>query len=287
MEERSEASSYLLEMAAYNAHVYASQLQARAVIVTGSAAEGVCDFYSDLDMIVYYDTLPSEEELLQACQHNQGQERKLMGPRGEDEVGETYLVRGVECQFGHTTIKAWERDIATVLERLDVTSPLQKALSGMLDALPLHGKQLVRDWQARLALYPTSLAEAMVRHYLTFFPLWGLQERLASRDATIWTYQILVETAQSLLGVLAGLNRRYYSSFQFKRTRRFVAQLPIAPVQFADRLEAIFHSAPLTSVLQVEALVQETVALVELHMPQIGTTRVRGRIGWRQPAWQA
>ena len=47
------------------------------------------------------------------------------------------------------------------------------------------------------------LAEAMVKHYLTFFPIWMLGDYIAPRDATIWTNQVLTETAQHLLGVLA------------------------------------------------------------------------------------
>src|SRR5579885_3368023 len=131
--QASEASLYLRELAARIARVYASHPQTRAIILTGSAAEGVSDFYSDIDLIVYYDTLPSEEELLAACRQNHGEERMPLGPYSQDEFAETYRVAGVECQVAHTTITGWEREIATILEKLDVTSPIQKALSGLLE----------------------------------------------------------------------------------------------------------------------------------------------------------
>src|SRR5689334_9801464 len=130
-EHSNDTSRYLLALAQRNAQVYASHPNTRAIIVTGSVAEGVSDFYSDLDMIIYYNKLPSEEELFRAYQQNQGVERRPLGERSEEEAGESYKVHGVECQFGHTTIAAWERDIATVLEQLDVMSPLQKSLAGM------------------------------------------------------------------------------------------------------------------------------------------------------------
>lgn len=280
-----EASRSLLAIAQRITEVYAAQLTAQAIMVTGSVAEGISDFYSDLDIILYYDTLPSEEQLLAALEQNQGQKRTLLGERSDDAVIETYMVQGVECQLAHTTIAAWERDMATVLEQLDVTTPLQKALSGMLEAIPLHGEPLILDWQEQLAHYPDALAEAMVRHYLTFFPLWGLQGRLATRDATIWVQQLLVETADNLLGVLAGLNRRYYSSFQFKRTRRFLAQLPLAPAQCADRLESLFHMDMPAAAEEAKALVRETVLLVEQQMPQIEVTRVQKWLDWQEQPW--
>lgn len=286
-QQASEASRSLLALARRNAQAYATHPNARAIIVTGSAAEGVSDYYSDLDMILYYDALPSEDEFMAALRQNEGLDRRLLGQAGGEEMMEAYTVNGVECQCAHTTIAAWERDIATVLEHLDVTTPLQKALAGMLEALPLYGEPLVRRWQARLADYPEALARAMVEHYLAVFPLWGLQDYLALRDATIWVNEVLVEAAQHLLCVLAGLNRKYYSSFQFKRLHRFVARLDIAPSRFADRLEAIFHADVASSAVKLEELVRETVALVDEHMPQVDTSRVHARLGWRHQAWEA
>ncbi len=281
-----EASQYLLTLGKRNAQVYTTLPGTKAILITGSASEGLSDFYSDLDMIVYHHTLPSEEALLAACQQNEGEGRRLYGERSEGECVETYLVHGIECQFGHTTIAVWERDMALVLEQLDVTSPIQKALSGMHDAIPLYGKSLIRHWQTKLANYPDILAEAMVRHNLTFSPLWVLQERIATRDATIWRNQMLVETAHHLIGVLAGLNRLYYSSFQFKRMHRFIAQMNIAPATFADRLEVLFHSDPVSLATQLKELVQETVSLVEQRMPQIETAQVHRMLEWQEQAWK-
>lgn len=281
-----EASQYLLTLGERNAQAYASLPSTRAIIITGSASEGVSDFYSDLDMIVYHDTLPSEEALLAACQQNQGEGRRLYGGRGEEECMEVYMVHGIECQVAHTTIAAWERDIALVLEQLDITSPIQKALSGMHEAIPLYGESLIRQWQTRLANYPDTLAEAMVKHNLTFSPLWVLQERLATRDATVWHYQMLVDTAYHLLGVLAGLNHLYYSSFQFKRMHRFVAQMSIAPTNFADRLEFLFHADLASTATQLKELVQEIVALVEQHMPHIDTSHAHMMLEWPEQAWE-
>jgi hypothetical protein len=282
--QSSEASDFLLALARRNMQVYAAHPSARAILVTGSAAEGVSDFYSDLDMILYYEKLPAAEELSNASQHNQGEGRRILAS-GEDELLEAYQVQGVECQFAHATIATWERDIATVLEDLDVTTPLQKALAGTLVAVPLYGEPLIRGWQARIAAYPEALAQAMVSHYLDFFPIWSIQQRMITRDATVWMQQLLVETAYNLLGVLAGLNRCYYSSFQFKRMRHFITQLTITPIDFVDRLEAVFHADIPSAISQIEALVRETVALVEQHMPNIDTTSARQRLERRQVAW--
>jgi predicted nucleotidyltransferase len=286
MSQPTEASQYLLKLAQKNAKAYAALPYTKAIMVTGSVAEGLSDVYSDIDMIVYYDKLPSEEEMLAASEKNGGTDRKPLGERTEDEYGEAYTVHGVQCQVGHSIIAAWDRDVATVLEGLDVTTVFQKALSGMLHAIPLYGELLIRQWQAKLAAYPEALAEAMVKHYMSFFPLWYLTDHIAARDATVWRYQILTEIAQNLLGVLSGLNHMYYSSFQFKRMHYFVAQMTKTPADFSARVDALFQANSIDAAFQAEALVQETVAFVEQHMPNIDTTAIRRSLGRRQQPWE-
>jgi hypothetical protein len=282
-----EASVYLLELAARNAQAYTTLPQTRAAMVTGSAAEGLSDFYSDIDMTIYYEELPAEEELHAARRRNQGSERIwLLGDREDGGFAEAYLVKGVECQIGHVTIANWERDMATVMEQLEVQSPLQKALSGTLDCLPLYGETLIQQWKDRIADYPDALAQAMVEKHLQFFPVWFLQERFLVRDATLWLHQIRVESIQNIFGVLAGLNRLYYSTFQFKRMHAFLRKMKIAPDNLADRIEWLLQADPQNAVHLLESLVTDTVALVAQHMPQVDTSTVQKRLGLRQQVWQ-
>ncbi|MEM9769582.1 MAG: hypothetical protein AAF892_17100 [Cyanobacteria bacterium P01_D01_bin.71] len=282
-----DQSQHLLDLAKRNIKAYIANSKTKAAMVSGSVAEGLCDEYSDCDMSIYYDELPSEAELQLARQQNQGSERLwILGDRKDGGFAESYLVKGVECQFGHVTIAQWEEDISNILEGYDLQSPLMKAMSGTLIGIPLYGETLIQQWKAKIANYPDKLAQKMVRHYLKFFAIWGMWEKFAERDTTLWYYQILVESAQNLLGVLSGLNRLYYTTFQFKRMGRFIEQMEIAPENLAARLENLFNQKPSIAVNQLEALVLETVKLVEIHMPQVDTSSAKRRLGWRQQPWE-
>jgi hypothetical protein len=281
-----DRNRYLLQLAKHTAEVYIANPKTKAAMVTGSVAEGLCDEYSDCEMFFYYDELPSMEELCLARQQNQGSEPLWsVGSPEEGVLGESYLVNGVEFQIGHETIANWEKEIFTILEEFDL-SPMMKAMSGTLIGIPLYGEPLIRQWKARIANYPDGLAQRMVEHYLKFFAIWGVQEKLARRDTTLWYHQILVESAQNILGVLSGLNRVYYTTFQFKRMSRFVMQMKIAPKNLTDRLESLFNQATPVAVNELEALVRETVELVEIHMPQIDTSSAKQKLGWRQQPWK-
>lgn len=108
---------------------------------------------------------------------------------------------------------------------------------------------------------------------------------MATRDATLWYYETPVETCQDLLGVLAGINRLYFSKFQFKRMHAFVGQMAVAPVNVADRVDRLFTAPPNVAVVDIERLVSETVTLVETHMLEIDTTPIRSELGKRDQPW--
>ncbi|BAT55173.1 hypothetical protein NOS3756_41520 [Nostoc sp. NIES-3756] len=282
-----DKNEYLLELVQRNVKAYIANSKTKAVMLTGSVAEGLGDEYSDCDVMLYYDELPSQEELYQARQQNHGAELiEILGDRSYGAFGETFIINGIECQFAHAKIAQWEKEMSSILEEFDVQSPIMKGMTGTLVGIPLYGETLIGQWKAKIADYPDKLAQTMVEHYLKFFPIWGMQSKLAKRDTTLWYYQIMVESAQNLLGVLSGLNRLYYSTFQFKRMSKFIQQMKIAPENLPSRLESLFHHQAPVAVNQLEALVRETVALVEIYMPQVDTSSAKRRLGWRQKPWE-
>jgi predicted nucleotidyltransferase len=264
------------------AEAYLSHTHPRTIFLTGSAAEGTSDAYSDLDVIMLYDGLPSDEAVVAARAALGSTENEPIGARGEDTFAEVGLLEGVEVEVGHATIASQEREMDDVLVRHDPRSAMHRGLGCLPDVIPLHGEGLVRGWQQRAATYPDELRVAVVKHYLRFLPLWYRHERFARRDATVFAYQTLVEGSLNILGVLAGLNRVYFHPFQFKRMRRFIAQLRHAPDRLADRIDGLYAAPRPDTFFAYEELVRDTVDLVDVYLPEVDTTRARRFLGRRQ-----
>lgn len=264
---------------------YAKQTAPRAVLLTGSLAEGVSDAFSDIDLIAYYDTLPTDDELADTLRHLDADDVRASDQRDRGMVVREFRIGGVECQIGHVTVASWEETMRTVLTQHNPGTLAEKAIGGLLEGVALHGEDLMVRWQHIASHYPDELAHATVSHYLKSFPLWMTVERLDRRDATIFFSQMLVEASLNLLGVLAGLNHLYFSPFQFKRLHRFASRMRLAPDRLADRLDDLFSLDRSAASVALERLVEETVSLVEAHMPAIDTAPVRGLIGVRQRPW--
>jgi hypothetical protein len=279
-----EASLRLRELAREVADAFTAELAPRAVLLTGSAAEGLSDRWSDLDVVVYHDELPPEPAIDAVRLRLAGGDLMVLTPWDGESYGQSFPLRGVECQVGHSTVARTDREIDRVLVELDVDSPLQKAFDGMAHGIPLYGEALLLAWQDRLADYPDPLRRAMVERHIHIPPMWIADERMATRDATIFRHQMLVQAALNLLAVLAGLNRVYFSSFQFKRMHAFAARLALAPPDVANRLERLFDN-PHRAGEGLEALVVEMLALVERELPDLDMTRARRWVGRRPGPW--
>lgn len=278
-----EVSEYLLVLAKQNIQGYIIHPLAKAAMITGSTATGEADLYSDVEMFIYYDRLPQIEELQSVRQQNKGSEPIVTFEDSDRRFfGEFYYIDGVQFQIGNSTIKFWEGEMSTVFEDLDVTSPAQKALSGMLDCIPVYGEELISHWKQQIADYPDTLVQVMVEKHLDFFPLWAVREHLAARDTTIFQHQIRLEAGQNLLGVLAGLNRLYYSTFQFKRMKQFIDRMNVKPQDLYARLESLYHQEPLSCTNELKELIAETIELINLHLPEVDTSKVKAALE-RQP----
>lgn len=257
------------------AHTHLPELQ--GALLSGSAALGISDYYSDIDLILYYgDTLPGEFPLIEPY--------PPVWQIGESDSGAVMMahhIDGVECQLVHIRTDALEAQLRAVMEDLDVTSPTQKALSGILDGVPLHGDAFLANLKARVAAYPEALGQKMIETHLNFFPLWNADGWRTARDAALWEAEMRYEACKNVLGVLCGLNRVYFTPFQLKHTRRLCGKLVLSPPNLAARLEAVLAG----DLSATRTLVRETIALVEAHRPEISTEAVRRRIARTWEPW--
>jgi predicted nucleotidyltransferase len=280
-----EASRYLRKLADKVADACIAHARPRAILLTGSVAEGESDEHSDIDLITYFNELPSSDQIQAVRQEIGSTDFQELG-RDEEAFGEDYYLKGVQCQVLYTTIKGWQQEMNSVLEQFDTSSTAQKAMEGLLRGIPLYGADVIEQWRVRARAYPDGLARAMVQSNLKFFPIWRVQDWVAARDMTLCVYETLIESSYRILSILAGLNRLYFSPFRFKRQHQFIQQLKIAPHNLAERLDNLFKLEYGSAVTELEQLIEETVTLVEAQMPEIDTSRVRRDLGKRRAPWK-
>ncbi len=130
----------------------------RAILLTGSAAKGVSDAYSDLDLILYYEQPPSADHLEAVRATLPVSDIRVSADHETGATMEMYVLQGVECQVAHLPIANWERDMGAVLENCEPGTLVEKAIIGLLEGIALHGRDVITRWQERAASYPEGLA---------------------------------------------------------------------------------------------------------------------------------
>jgi len=241
----------------------------RAALLAGSAGRGDADFYSDIDLLLYVDELPTDETVA-AVRDVVGGTDPSGKERTEQACGEEFDLDGVHAEMVFFKVREFEARLDDLLDRLvDFDAPTQKILMGLAEGLALEGADLIERWRARVSDFPEPLRRAMIERYWTFFPLWYYTDVLAERDAELWRLDVLVEAAFNLLGVLSALNRLYFTRFELKGMRAMIGKMELAPVGLADRVESLFDLEPSAAAGQLGRLVEETRALVLRELPDL------------------
>ena len=253
---------------------------ALTAMVFGSTVDGPADARSDIDMSIVFDELPDEAELAAAClSAGGGAWTWSNGNLHEEGLAVSFPLDGIEVQVAYTDPRILQADLDELLVEHRPDTLNHKIAEGLLKAEALIGPERLQGWRAQVAAFPPQLADAMMRHYLAEPTPWKWFGLLLHRDADLWSRQLLVEACYRLFGVLAGLNRCYFTTYQFKRVRRFAERLAIAPPDLAGRVEALLVAPLAESFTQLYALDGEVLALLAAHAPQIDLGAAHERRG--------
>ena len=262
-----EASRWRLALARRIAAAYIENPKVAAVIAAGSAARGYADRWSDIELDVFWTTLPSDQERLAAVERAGGVIWHLYPQEPDDpELSDDYHVRGIKVDLSNFALDGVEQILSKVLDHADTTFSHQVILSHLQHAVAFSGQDLIARWQARTAAYPEALARAMVQENLLL-------------------YESVVSIVKKILLVLMGVNRIYHPGFKW--VHRLTAEMPVAPSNLAARLDVIFRAGPTTALPQLARLVDETFRLVQAHMPDIDITAALEWFEYRRQPWDA
>ena len=276
-------------MARKIAPAFTTNPKVEACFVFGSAALGISDQYSDLELAFIWSQLPSTEEL-QAAAQSVGVKGWEVEPYGEAKQAwlEQFYLYGMKVEAGHWARDTMENIVIDVVERYDVSQSgllfeKQTTASHLQRAVVLYGEDLIKHWQTRLSRYPEELAVAMVQKHLKFRPFDG-QQILTERLEIPMLYENNCAIVRWLLNLLFGLNHIYHPGFKW--TRYFVEEMKIKPSEFFVRLERVFQSDAASGTHELRQLLEETFDLVEKHLPQVDLKQQREAFNRLYPKWK-
>jgi hypothetical protein len=114
----------------------------------------------------------------------------------------------------------------------------------------------------------------MVKHHLKFHPKWVLEKMAVDRADVLFFYESLVEITGNMIGILCGLNKKYHPG-KLKGVEWSIEQMHIKPNDFYKRYINAFSIDKNKAVNEIYKLVEETLSLVDINLPEVSTERNR------------
>ena len=281
-----EASRWRLALGRQIGMAYAANPKARVVMVAGSTGRGTADRYSDLEIDVYWSAPPTDEERRAAAEGSGGTLIDLW-PYEEDEWAEEISFGGFHVGTSTFLVETMERYLTEVLDGNSIEPLAQIRLFSLLHAHTIAGEDLVMRWRNKASAYPGELSRAMLRANLPFEGLGYAEDMLIDRDDLLVLNDLICRVERQVLGVLLGLNRLYLPNPRFKGMHELIAEMRLKPRDLSARLKAVFRLPPREGMLELHAICEDTLTLVDEHMPELDTTEYRENLRRRRGVWDS
>jgi predicted nucleotidyltransferase len=250
----------------------------RAIVVAGSVARNYADEYSDLELPIFWDSLPDDTKrhaivntLHASFLHSYD------GPSAEDQL----LINGVQVDLWHISVADEEAIIRAVLEGHNLDLGSLNAMDTVRSCIPLYGHEIVEKWKKQAQAYPEGLAKQIIQDHITAFRIAELFI-LARRDNPTAFYGQLCYLHQEVFLVLLTLNQSYFPTFKW--LFRVVDTLKVKPKDVDQRLRQVFRLPYSEAIVDTKRILEETLELVELQFPDLDTTQVRRQLGYTRAA---
>lgn len=288
------ASQWRFVLAQRLAPLYAANLHVAAVLVGGSTARGHADRFSDIELGVFWNEPPTDEERRTMIEQAGGDLHRLY-PYDPAEVvwADDFMLgravpdqpkTGVLLEVSHYTTGHINHLLDQVLSQYDPDEVKQNLIAGIVDGLPLAHSELIHHWQARARAYPEELAVAVVNRHAQIDHFWRWEMFLHRGENLPMLYAAFNRIQQQLLQVLLGLNHEYY--FGFKWLDAVIERLKVAPADLSQRLRQLYLVEPSMGAEQLAILVEETYDLIEQYLPGVDVERLRRIFRYRRPVWE-
>jgi predicted nucleotidyltransferase len=288
-----EASQQRLERARSIAAVYASHPNVEAIVVGGSVARDTAHERSDIDLGLFWSEIAPEGERSDLIAKVGGKLRRRVdnalrysegNPRRQGcieivEIEPTAAAHGLGLDLEHETVAGTERVLDQVIDKFDLSLEKQELLSVIQDGIALYGHDRVAHWREKTRRYPGELERKMVTQNLL-----GISRQLLEQVHWIETgdwfclYEGYLNVGRRLLLALMALNRvwAFTDNPNFGGFGPVVERFALKPERFADRLSQTLQSEALHGIEGFAALHEETLRLVEAHLPAVDTSGERG-----------
>ena len=245
----------------------------RMALVTGSAARGLADSTSDIDIYLYCDALEGSPPDVERYQMVRARPTfQISTPTG--------WFAKLEHEQRYVDVEAIDvSELGRAVEALSGPAPpapwAVKVAAGLRDAIAIVGPDDLDVWNRRLTYRDeTAAAEVTARSARLLSPvaLFALTYERGDVVSFAWRVSRLVLDTLALLGAV---NRRFIAVEDPKWIPWHIAQLDRRPARFDERTRTALSAPTAKAMTDLHAAIEDTLDLVDVHVAGADTRAAR------------
>lgn len=257
----------------------ASYYSADAVLLVGSAANGLADAWSDLDLLMYWPTLPDAAIRQQIAERIGGSDITLDDTTDGDfalqSQGDTYRLgtNALKIDITHKTRASVEALIADVTLQHDLNEIKLGVLNGFMGGMAITGHGLISQWRDQIGDLPLEMIQPLLDRYLKL-TAYDLVLMIVRRGDVLFGRELITTWCRNILMALHVINRQY-PPVRPKHLAALCSTMTYHPPNLADRIQAICD-APTNEALHIaKPLIEETLNLIAEHGYDVSAAQER------------
>ena len=148
MDDSLQRNADLRNIAQEIAAVYGGSTGMRAVLLCGSVSRGWADRWSDIELTVCWETMPSLDVRIELAT-SVGAEGRRVYPANPDPRTheEEFTLHGEKIDLAHMEIAGVAAILAEVTVQCDTSLRKHALVADLRDAVALTGEEILQDWQ--------------------------------------------------------------------------------------------------------------------------------------------
>jgi hypothetical protein len=267
-----------MDIAGTVAAAYQSDLNLLAVLVGGSVGRGHPDRWSDLELGVFWRTLPPPEQLSTLANQSGAMDRRSWPydptlRAAEEEFWLSGLAgRGLLVELQHQTLADLAASLDELLIKLNPDPYLLTVASALSRGVVLTGATMLGPAQQRAATYPEPLAVAVATRHGQIDNFWRWQ-MFADRSDLIALRAHFADAVERLAHLLFAANRRWWPGRKWLLHE--LANLQHVPTGTVEALHLAATASPSEAAPVLIELIEATYDVAERQLPDLDIARLR------------
>ncbi|MCB9460803.1 MAG: nucleotidyltransferase domain-containing protein [Anaerolineaceae bacterium] len=248
------------------AHQIAGYYPAEAVLLVGSAANGLADAWSDLDLLMYWQAVPDVATRRQIAERIGGKgitwEDTTDGDFALQSQGDTFRLgeHALKVDITHKTRASVEALMADVTQHHDLNPIKLGVLNGFMGGMAVTGHDLLSQWREQIGDLPAEMIQPLLDRYLDL-TAYDLVLMIVRRGDALFARELITGWCTAIVMALQVINRKY-PPLRAKHLAAMGETMAIQPEGLAKRIRQICN-APIAEAIELaKPLIEDTFSLI-------------------------